>query len=125
MPDLASLALHARTSEGGEAYLPIAKGPGYRLGIGARVGHGRPPNFFVEVVLDLVPHRPDVDPGRLAERAALLERFRDRGYSLSCDDAGVVTCEQAATRNSSAREIRAASALLARRSRKPRSRPRS
>lgn len=109
---LDSLAEQARTSEDGEAYLAVAKEPGYRIGVGARASMERDPEFFVEVVLDPFPDRPEVNPGVLADRSALLERLRRRGYALSCDDAGVVTCERKLSRAASAGEAKAISGLL-------------
>jgi len=125
MVDVASLARRARASEGGEACVPIAREPGYRLGMGARSSAGRVPDFFVEVVLDPFPDRPRVNPDQLAERAALLGRLRRRGYALSCDDAGVVTCERTVARTAAANEARVASRLLARPLGESRPRPHS
>lgn len=105
MVDLGSLAKRAAESEDGEAYAPIAKATGFRIGVGARVAHGRDPEFFVEVVLDPFPERPAVRPGQTAEQGALAERLRRRGYSLSCDDAGVLTCERTLRESAARKEI--------------------
>lgn len=123
MVDVTSLARRARTSECGEAYVPIAKEAGYRLGVGARSSAGRDPDFFVEVVVDPFPDRPAVDPGRLENQAALLERLRRRGYLLSCDDAGVVTCERRIDRTSATGETREVTKLLTSPPPRPRPRP--
>lgn len=94
MVNLEALSKRAETSEDGEAFLPIARRPGGRVGVGARAGPGRSPDFFVEVVLDLFPDRPRVSPSRMETGSAILEWLRLRGYSLACDDAGVITCER-------------------------------
>lgn len=94
MVDLKSLVRQARESGDGEAYAPIAKSTGCRVGVGARAARGRRPVFFVEVVLDPFPERPAVRPERAAEQGTLAERLRRRGYSIRCDDAGVLSCER-------------------------------
>jgi hypothetical protein len=112
MVDLVSLARRAKASQDGEAYAVLAKAPGYRLGIGARVARAGEPAFFVEVVLDPFPHRPGVDPNVLQNHAALLEQLRARGYVLMGDDAGCVTCERAMGRAGCTREIRTVGRVL-------------
>ncbi len=112
MAGTASLAERARKSGDGEAYDAIAKEGAYRLGLGARISHGSEPDFFVEVVLDPFPDRPLVDPARLEAQASLLERLQRRGYTLSCDDAGVVTCERTLRRGEPRREAAEVSELL-------------
>lgn len=111
--DLASLARRARTSGHGEAYTVLAKGPGYRLGVGARVSGGREPTFFVEVVLDPFPDRPRIDPSRLRAQALLGERLRTQGYDVSCDDSGMMTYEGALEATDPERALDEVEALLA------------
>lgn len=105
MVDLVSLARRAKATQDGEAYAVISKASCYRLGIGARVVRAGEPTFFVEVVLDPFPNRPGVDPDVLQDHAALLEQLRARGYALTGDDAGCVTCERPMDRAGCAREI--------------------
>lgn len=112
MVDLGSLARRANASGDGEAYVAVARGPGYRLGVGARASRGREPTFFVEVVLDPFPDRPRLEPSRLRERAAIGERLRSRGYELRCDDAGVITGERSLDRTDPERELREVARLL-------------
>ncbi len=112
MVDVASLARRARKSGDGEAYQAIERGDGSRLGVGARASRGSEPQFFVEVILDPFPERPLVDPAQMASRAALLERLKGRGYALSCDDAGVVTCERVVRGAASRAEATEVSKLL-------------
>ncbi len=112
MVDLGSLARRAKASEDGEAYASVEKGPAYRLGIGARASRGREPVFFVEVVLDPFPNRPRMEPGRLRDHAMIGERLRTRGYDLSCDDAGVITCERALDGTDPDEELREVAGLL-------------
>ena len=124
MADLESLARRARTSGDGEALLPIAKGPGLRVAVGARAGKGPDPDFFVEVVLDPFPERPDVNPERFGSQGAIVERLRRRGYSLNCDDAGILTCERTIGRSRIPREIREQPRMLEPRPKPKHPRPR-
>ncbi len=112
MVDLGSLARRAKASGDGEAYASVAKGPAYRLGVGARASRGHEPAFFVEVVLDPFPDRPKMEPGRLRDQATIGERLRSRGYDLSCDDAGVITCERALDGTDPEEELREVARLL-------------
>lgn len=112
MVDVASLARRANTSGAGEAYTTVAKGSGYRLGVGARTSREGGPTFFVEVVLDPFPDRPLMDPGRMRQQASLLERLKDRGYAVSCDDAGVITCECALDGGEPEGELREVARML-------------
>ncbi len=112
MVDLESLALRAQSSIDHESYVAVAKARGYRIGAGARALPGDEPRFFVEVVLDPLPDRPEVDPARLVGQAALLQTLQRRGYALACDDAGVVTCDRTLGRAAASREIRELPELL-------------
>lgn len=114
MVDLKALAKRAQESEDGEAYAPIARMPGCRVGIGARVASRGDPDYFVEVVLDPFPDRPEVRPEQAAEQSALAERLRRRGYSLSCDDAGVLTCERTLGASEARKEITAVPRIVCR-----------
>lgn len=97
MTDLRVLVQRAQASGDGEAFVAVARGRGYRFGVGARAAAGREATFFAEVVLDLLPDRPQVDPADLGARAELAQRLRRRGYSFLSDDTGVITGERAMT----------------------------
>ncbi len=116
MVDLEALSRRARASEDGEAYVAIAKTLGYRLGVGARIVSESEPEYFVEVVLDPFPNRPSVEPETLAAQGALAARLRRRGYSLTCDDAGAITCERTMSRAAVPKELREAPRLIGKRS---------
>lgn len=113
MVDLRSLVEQTRRSPDGEGYLPLAKGPGYRTGVGARLTAGGEAVLFIEAVLDLFPNRPRVDAGRLADRAELLVRLRERGYAITTDDDSTILCEREVAPRSVGREARELERLLA------------
>ncbi len=125
MVDLVGLARRAEVSGDREAYLAVARAAGYRIGAGARAAPGNGPSFFVEVVLDPFPRRPEVDLDSFAEGSALVDRLQSRGYSLSCDDTGVVTCERTIGRERVSRELQEVQAMLTslRRPKRTRRRP--
>ena len=107
MQNLKNLLARARTSEDGEAFLAVAKGTGFRVGVGARKGPRRETLVFIEVVLNPFPDRPRVSPGQLrddGERVAWLEA---RGYAVACDADGTITCERVLSPARAEREIEA------------------
>ncbi len=113
MTDLASLARRARASDDGEAFTAVAKGSGYRLGLGARAAGNGGLVFYVEIVLDPFPDRPRLEPGRVRRQAAVCERLQSRGYELSCDDSGCITCERTLYEVDPQKELRDVANLLA------------
>ena len=109
---LGPLLRRLRESEAGEAYASLARGVGYRIGVGARRSPRRSPRAFIEVLLDPVPHRPEVDLPRLARSAVLVTALKARGYSVACDDHGTVACERTLDLPHVARELRSVRRLL-------------
>lgn len=106
MVDSKSLLKRARRSAGGEAYASIAKAPGFRVGVGARMVRGRDPSVFVEIVLDPFPERPRVNPGCLANEGEIIAQLEARGYAIACDEDNTVTCERPVDREGATREVR-------------------
>lgn len=107
-----ALLRRARESEGGEAYTSVAKGPGFRIGAGARVQPNRGSTVFVEVLLDPFPDRPRVVPGHLAQGGVVIEQLEARGYVVACDDDGTIACERTVAPQAVAGEIRALRRLI-------------
>ena len=68
--------------------------------------------IFLEAVLDLFPHRPRVDAGRLVRRAEVVSRLRERGYTLTCDPDGTVLGELEVARAAVDREAQELERLL-------------
>lgn len=101
----------ARASEDGEAYAATDRAPGYRIGVGARTAT-RPPSVFVEVILDPFPERPRVVADRLIRQAEVVRSLQGRGYAVTCDDDGTITCERPTPPARVAEEIRRVKRLL-------------
>ena len=79
MVDLRTLLERARTSEDGEAYAVVVRGPGFRIGMVARKRSRKVPIVFLEVVLDPFPERPDVDPRRMRGQGELVAALKSKG----------------------------------------------
>lgn len=112
MIDLVALSKRAESSGDHEAYVAVARNTGYRIGVGARKAADLGPRFFVEVVLDPFPSRPKVDLDELVMESAMVRRLHLRGYTLACDDAGVITCERTFDRRAVLREVREVQGIL-------------
>ncbi len=106
MVDLVALSKRAESSNDHEAYVAVARDAGYRIGVGARKAANLDPDFFIEVVLDPFPSRPEVDLDQLVTDSAVVRRLHLRGYSIACDDAGVITCERIVDGGAVPREVR-------------------
>ncbi len=117
-----SLLERARTSEDHEAYEPVAKGYGFRVGVGARAAPHSRSGIFVEVVLDPFPERPQVDPERLADHSTQVAWLKARGYTVECADDSTITCERLLSPKAASTELRSVQRALGRSPRKRRAR---
>lgn len=91
--DVKVLKSEAETSEHGESYRVLQRSRNYRIGIGARLGPSDQPSFFLEVVIHLCPGSSKVDTAHLGKDLVLLKELEAKGYSLSCEDDGSISCE--------------------------------
>jgi hypothetical protein len=84
----------AKKSEDKEAFTVLAKMPSYRVGVGARLESPANPIFFVEIIISLCAgHHMNL---RFLERKLLiLRQLKERGYLLTCEEDGTVSCELA------------------------------
>ncbi len=112
MVDLRTLLERARTSEDGEAYAVVVRGPGFRIGMVARKRSRKVPIVFLEVVLDPFPERPDVDPRRMRGQGELVAALKSRGYGVNCDPDGTITFERSLPPNHVSTELRAVRRML-------------
>jgi len=98
--DMRLLESEAETSEHGESYKVLERSRNYRVGVGARLGPSDRLSYFLEVVIILCPRSPEVDTAHLEKELMLLKELQERGYSLSCEDDGSISCEASiASRN--------------------------
>ncbi len=105
--DAKGLLERARTSEDGEAYAPVAKGMGFRVGVGARRASDGEALVFVEVVLNPFPDRPRVRREDLRSGGARVSWLESRGYRVTCDADGTITCERNVAPARAEREVEA------------------
>lgn len=112
MANVKALLERSRTSSDGEAYAPVARGRGLRLGMGARARTQGDPVLFIEVVLDPFPDRPRVDPERMRDEGERVASLIARGYSVACDADGTITCERIVAADGIRQELRAIERLL-------------
>lgn len=112
MVNTKALVRRARESEDGESCTPVGRGPGFRVGVGARATPGKDPTVFVEVILDPFPERPHVMPERLAQQGDRVRRLSARGYDVACEDDNTIACERTLPRAAVDRELRTVRRLL-------------
>ena len=91
--DIKLLKTEAKTSEHRESYRVRQRSRNYRIGVGARLGPSDQPSYFLEVVIHLCPSPPEVDTAHLEKDLTLLKELEAKGYSLSCEDDGSISCE--------------------------------
>jgi hypothetical protein len=87
--DPTALVREAEASEHGESYKTLARGRGFLLSAGARVGAQGV--CFIEVSMDLCVGS-EVDLARLEVALGALKALRSRGYRISCHE-GNASCE--------------------------------
>jgi len=91
--DIKVLKSEAETSEHGESYRVLERTRNYRIGVGARLGPSGQAFCFLEVVVHLCPSTSEVDTALLEKSLTFLKELQARGYSLSCEDDGSISCE--------------------------------
>ncbi len=90
--DARRLAADSRAA-GGEAYAVVDRGPGYRVGVGARRRPSGDPAFFVEVVVDVFREGEAWNRAAAKARLALAAALEARGYRLTWERDGSVAGE--------------------------------
>lgn len=91
--DVQALQKEAKNSEHKESYRILERSRNYRIGVGSRLASYGQPSFFVEVLVYLCSDSSEVDLHLLEKKLMLLRELRSRGYSLSCQDDGTISCE--------------------------------
>lgn len=90
-----SLQEDAEKSEDKEAFTVLARTPCYRVGVGARLESRANPTFFVEIIVSLFVGQHVVDLHILEKNLQALKQLNKRGYQLTCEEDGVISCELA------------------------------
>lgn len=104
----------AKKSEDKEAFTVLARMPNYRVGVGARLESPEQPIFFVEIILSLCAGHHVVDLDFLEKSLVILRQLKERGYVLTCEEDGTVSCELTVSSKNLTAEYEAATLKIAR-----------
>ncbi len=91
--DLHSLTEQASKSAEHEAFQTLVTTQHYRIGIGATAGSNGNYKFFIEALISLCKGLNSVDLSFIQKQLLLLRQLKERGYSLSCNEDGCISCE--------------------------------
>jgi hypothetical protein len=83
----------AKKSEDKEAFTVLARMPNCRVGAGARLKSPEQTIFFVEIIVNLCAGHHVVNLDFLEKNLAILRQLKERGYVLTCEEDGTVSCE--------------------------------
>jgi len=84
----------------------------YRIGTGARLESPSKPLFFLEVLIYMCAANSTVDLKSIERNLTILKQLGKRGYSLSCEEGGCISCEIAVPPQSLAIEYKAAKSII-------------
>jgi hypothetical protein len=83
----------AKKSEDKEAFTVLARMPRYRVGVGARLESPEQTIFFVEIIVSLCAGHHILNVDSLEKSLVTLRQLKERGYVLTCEEDGTVSCE--------------------------------
>jgi hypothetical protein len=106
--DINSLQEEAKKSEDKEAFTVLVRTHSYRVGVGARLTAPANPIFFVEIIASLCPSHHAVNLHSLKKNLHTLKQLKERGYMLTCEEDGIVSCELVVPSKDLAAEYKAA-----------------
>jgi len=110
--DVNSLQEEAKKSEDKEAFTVLLRTHKYRVGIGARLKTRADPIFFVEIIAGLCPRNHPVNPSSLEKNVNILKQLKKRGYQLTCDEDGTISCELQVQSENLIAEYKTASSIV-------------
>jgi hypothetical protein len=110
--DINSLQEEAKKSEEKEAFTVLARTHSYRVGVGARLKPPANPIFFVEIIASLCPSNHALNLHSLEKNLHILKQLKERGYMLTCDEDGTISCELAVPSENLAVEYKAANSII-------------
>lgn len=93
--NIKSLQEEAKNSEDKEAFTVLDRIRNCRVGVGARLESPAKNLFFIEIIASLCADRPVVNLNSLENRLLILRKLKERGYVLTCEEDGAVSCELA------------------------------
>ncbi len=91
--DLHSLTEQANRSTEHEAFQALITTQHCRIGIGAYYGSNGNYKFFIEALVSLCRGLNSVDLSFMQKQLLLLRQLKERGYTLSCNEDGCISCE--------------------------------
>jgi len=109
--DTCSLQEQAKKSEDKEAFAPLARMSNCRIGVGAREESSKPV-FFIEIVASLCAKQHILNLNSLENNLRILRRLREKGYVLTCEEDGCVSCELTVPSENLAGECKSAISIL-------------
>lgn len=90
--DAERLKREARIAEHGEAYQPMGRRDGIRIGVGARFTPPDETDYFIEVVVP-VSTGQGVDLEEMEAKLNVLRRLQEEGFSLISQEDSSISCE--------------------------------
>jgi len=112
--DADSLQEEAKKSEDKEAFAVLARMRNCRVGVGARLESPSKPIFFVEIIANLCTDHHALNLDSLENSLLILRKLEEKGYVLTCEDDGSVSCELAVPSENLTLEYKAAISILTR-----------
>ena len=112
--DAHSLQEKANKSEDKEAFAVLARMRNCRVGVGARMESATKPIFFIEITASLCADHHTVNLNSLENSMLILRKLEERGYVLTCDEDGSISCELAVLAENLTVEYKAAISILTR-----------
>ncbi len=110
--DLHKLEEGARRSYDHEAFRVVKGIQNCRIGVGSRLASSGGFAFFIEVLVNLCEEHHPLDLDSMESYLLALRQLKNRGYSLSCEGNGCISCEFVAETSSVVKEYKAASAIV-------------
>jgi hypothetical protein len=91
------LAEGAKSSDDGEGYVVVARGDNFKIGLIARIEENSKMNFSMELLVQLLEDKRQVDPSRIKNVMDIVGILIDRGYYLTSEEGGWIFGEYSAT----------------------------
>jgi hypothetical protein len=110
--DAHSLQEKANSSEDKEAFAVLARMRNCRVGVGARLESPEKPIFFIEIIASLCADNHTLNLNSFENSLLILRKLKERGYVLTCEEDGSISCELAVPSENLTVECEAAISIL-------------